>query len=57
MNDLGYLYFPTFEDLKDKVDSALLTFSHKGREILSLFGFYTEMGVTPISQYPIEEAA
>ena len=36
-------YFPTFDDLKDKVDSALLNFSQKGREILALFGFYTNM--------------
>lgn len=36
-------YFPAFGDLKAKVDSALLNFSRKGREILSLFGFYTEM--------------
>lgn len=37
-------YFPSFEALKNKVDSALLHFASKGHEILSLFGFYTKMG-------------
>ena len=39
-------YFPTFDDLMTKVDSALLNFTNKGREILSLFGFYTEMALS-----------
>jgi len=36
-------YFPTFESLKDKINSAMLRFSNSPSEILSLFGFYTKM--------------
>jgi len=36
-------YFPTFESLTKKVDSALLSFAFKGSEILSLFGLYTKI--------------
>jgi len=34
------VYFPTFDALKDRVDTALLRFQNAPHEILSLFGFY-----------------
>lgn len=33
-------YFPTFDDLKDKVDSILALFETEAKEVLKLFGFY-----------------
>jgi len=36
-------YFPAFEPLKDKVNSAMLNFSDLPSEILSLFGVYKKM--------------
>ena len=34
--------FPTFSELVDKVNEALLVFQKAKQEILNLFGFYTE---------------
>jgi len=34
-------YFPTFDELVDKVNEALLNFQKAKEEILNLFGFYT----------------
>ena len=36
-------YFPTFEDLKDKVNETLLKFKDKRKEILSLCNLYDEV--------------
>lgn len=36
-------YFPTFDDLKNKVEKALLNFKNLQEDILSLFGFYREL--------------
>jgi transposase len=36
-------YFPTFDDLKQKVNDALLNFENMRNEILSLFGFYCKL--------------
>lgn len=36
-------YFPTFEDLKDKVNEMLNIFDEAKNEVLSLFGFYDEL--------------
>jgi transposase len=36
-------YFPTFQDLVDKVEEALLVFKNTAREILSLFGLYNDL--------------
>ena len=36
-------YFPTFNDLVDKVEEVLLLFANKCRKVLSLFGFYTDL--------------
>jgi transposase len=36
-------YFPTFEDLKAKVNELLVGFENAGREILDLFGLYEEL--------------
>jgi transposase len=36
-------YFPTFDDLKNKVEEALLRFQDYKHEILRLFVFYNEM--------------
>lgn len=33
-------YFPTFEDLKNKVQEALLEYSNLHEDVLTLFGFY-----------------
>lgn len=41
--DIHLHYFPTFDDLKVKVEKALSRFAQLPQEILSLFGFYTEM--------------
>jgi Transposase and inactivated derivatives len=38
-------HFPTFQDLKDKVDVAMLRFQNLHTEILSLFGMYEKMEV------------
>jgi len=35
-------YFPTFSELVDKVNEALLNFQKAKQEILNLFVFYTE---------------
>lgn len=35
-------YFPTFTELVDKVNEALLVFQRSKQEILNLFGFYTK---------------
>lgn len=40
-NDIHMHYFPTFDELKKKVNEALLTFQKSSKEILNLFGFYT----------------
>jgi len=37
-------YFPTFESLKQKVDSALKNFANKGKKLLSVFEFYKKNG-------------
>ncbi len=37
-------YFPTFTDLKNKVQEAMLRYESLQDEILALFGFYREMG-------------
>lgn len=39
-------YFPTFENLKDTVNEMLVTFENVGQEVLSLFGFYKDLGKT-----------
>jgi hypothetical protein len=36
-------YFPTFDDLKNKVEEALLHFEDCQQEILKLFGFYNKL--------------
>lgn len=36
-------YFPTFQDLIDKVEEALLVFKNTAKEILSLFGLYNDL--------------
>lgn len=36
-------YFPTFDNLKNKVEEALLHFKDMKNEVLSLFGFYREL--------------
>jgi transposase len=36
-------YFPTFQDLVDKVDEALVVFKNTAEEILSLFGLYNNL--------------
>ena len=36
-------YFPTFEDLKDKVDELLIEFGQAKKEVLSLFGLYNKL--------------
>ena len=38
-------HFPTFQDLMDKVDVAMLKFQDMQIEILSLFGMYRKMDV------------
>lgn len=38
-------HFPTFQDLKDKVDVAMLRFQDMQNEILSLFGMYKKADV------------
>lgn len=37
-------YFPTFEDLVQKVEDMIVTFSDSASEILSLFGLYKKLG-------------
>lgn len=39
-------HFPTFQDLKDKVDEAMLRFQDMQSEILALFGMYRKMELT-----------
>jgi hypothetical protein len=41
--DIHLHYFPTFDDLKVKVEKALSRFAQLPQEVLSLFGFYTAM--------------
>lgn len=36
-------YFPTFQDLVEKVEEALIFFKNTAKEILSLFGFYDNL--------------
>ncbi|MDY6844995.1 MAG: IS630 family transposase, partial [Thermodesulfobacteriota bacterium] len=36
-------YFPTFQDLVDKVEEALMVFKNTAKEILSLFGLYDNL--------------
>lgn len=36
-------YFPTFEDLRDKVQEAMLTYKNLQDEVLALFGFYRKL--------------
>jgi hypothetical protein len=38
-------YFPTFNDLVDKVEEVLLLFANKCRKVLSLFGFHRDLSV------------
>jgi transposase len=38
-------YFPTFEDLKTKVEEALLNFEDAKKEVLPLFGFYKNFAI------------
>jgi transposase len=38
-------YFPTFEDLKNKVNEMLNLFKNSKNEVLSLFGFYDELDI------------
>jgi transposase len=42
-SDIHLHYFPTFEDLKDKVELALEGFQIMKSEVLKLFGFYRKM--------------
>lgn len=39
-------YFPTFDNLKEKVNEALSHFASQGKKLLSVFKFYNEMEVT-----------
>ena len=39
-------YFPTFDDLKNKVNEMLDIFSDAKREVLSLFGLYDPLLAT-----------
>ena len=36
-------YFPTFDDLKNKVNEMLDIFSYAKKEVLPLFGFYRNL--------------
>jgi len=36
-------YFPTFDDLKSKVNEMLNIFEDAKHEVLTLFGFYDEL--------------
>jgi hypothetical protein len=36
-------YFPTFGDLRNKVNEALIHFENMQEEVLSLFGFYNRL--------------
>ena len=38
-------YFPTFEDLKNKVNEMLSLFGDSKKEVLSLFGFYDDLQI------------
>ncbi|WP_211251882.1 transposase, partial [Desulfobacter vibrioformis] len=38
-------YFPTFDDLKQKVEQALLRYSGRKKDILKLFRFYNDLKV------------
>ncbi len=38
-------YFPTFDDLKNKVNEMLHLFQDSKNEVLSLFGFYDELNI------------
>ena len=35
-------YFPTFQELKNKVQETLILFDNTPEEVLSIFGFYEE---------------
>lgn len=39
-------YFPTFQDLVEKVEETLVFFKNTAKEILSLFGFYDNLTQT-----------
>ena len=39
-------YFPTFEDLQNKVDEMLVEFQNTAQEVLSLFGFYRNLSMS-----------
>jgi transposase len=39
-------YFPTFQDLVEKVEDTLVFFKNTAKEILSLFGFYDDLTQT-----------
>ena len=39
-------YFPTFEHLKQKVEEALIHFDDLHKQVLQLFGFYTNMNLS-----------
>ena len=39
-------YFPTFDDLKNKVSEMLNIFSDAKNEVLSLFGLYENLSVS-----------
>ncbi|KPA09325.1 hypothetical protein MHK_010476, partial [Candidatus Magnetomorum sp. HK-1] len=42
-------YFPTFEDLKEKVNESFLKFEESKQEILNLFGFYTKKATVSVN--------
>ena len=42
-NDIHLHHFPTFDDLKKKVNKALLVFKNLHEEVLSLFGLYQNL--------------
>lgn len=46
-------YFPTFDSLKKKVNSALIRFKNLPHEVLSLFGFYDELAPTKDDEFTI----
>ena len=39
-------YFPTYQDLVEKVEDTLVFFKNTAKEILSLFGFYDDLTQT-----------
>ena len=39
-------YFPTFEDLKKKIQEAMLKYEDLQNEVLALFGFYRKIEIS-----------